>query len=157
MRPVLRLLPRTLALLAAGGALGAQAQVLAPDYALTAPSLPVAPELELHQPLLAWGPVRLAAAGAQNGSGLSFEAGQRWFARAAVGSTLAVEGMSLGGGYRFSDGGALSLHVTRQFGQESLGLAVRYDLRRAYLRFAYESPVRAGVPDALRLSAGVRF
>jgi hypothetical protein len=50
------------------------------------------------------------------------------------------------------------MHVTRQFGQERLGLAVRYDWDRAYLRLSYESPVRAiGAPDRLRFSAGMRF
>jgi hypothetical protein len=151
---------RRLAVLLAGAVLaaGAQAQVLSPNYALTVPSLLVEPEMAPESPLLAWGPVRLATAGSMSGHGLSLEAGQRWFARAGVGRSVATDVMSIGGGYRFRDGGALSMHVTRQIGEERLGLAVRYDLRRSYLRLAYESPVRSpGAPDSLRFSAGVRF
>jgi hypothetical protein len=106
----------------------------------------------------AWGPVRIAGAGALNGSGLSLEAGHKWFARAGLGRSLDTEAVSLGGGYRFRGGDAVSMHVTRQFGQERLGLAVRYDWDRSYLRLSYESPVRSqGVPDRLRFSAGMRF
>jgi hypothetical protein len=75
-----------------------------------------------------------------------------------VGRSLDTDVLSLGGGYRFNEGEALSMHVTRQLGQERLGLAVRYDWRRSYLRLSYESPVRSlGRPDLLRFSAGVRF
>ncbi|HVE52085.1 MAG TPA: hypothetical protein VNB23_01745 [Ramlibacter sp.] len=156
VRPFLRCLPWLLAGAVVAG--GAQAQALSPNYALTVPALLVEPELATHDPLLAWGPVRLAASGAVHGSGLSLEAGHRWFARVGVGRSLDTDVMSAGGGYRFADGSALSMHVTRQLGQERLGLAVRYDLQRSYLRLAYESPVRSmGAPDSLRFSAGVRF
>lgn len=136
----------------------AQAQVLSPNYALTAPALLVEPELAPAAPLVGWGPLRLDAGASAHGHGLSLEAGHRWFARAGIGRSLDVDAVSLGGGFRFADGGALSMHVTRQLGQERLGLAVRYDLPRSYLRLAYESPVRSlGQPDSLRFSAGVRF
>jgi hypothetical protein len=69
--------------------------------------------------------VQLSSAGYGNGRGLSLQAGQQWFARVGVGRSLDSEGVSLGGGYRFSDGQALSMLVTRQLGQERLGLAVR--------------------------------
>lgn len=147
----------------AGLALGAMtlqagAQVLSPNYTLTAPSLVTEPDVQAATPLAAWGPVRVSAGGWSSGNGLSLEAGHQWFARAGLGRSLDTEVASIGGGYRFAGGDAMSMHVTRQFGQERLGLAVRYDWERAYLRLSYESPVRSmGVPDRLRFSAGVRF
>lgn len=145
-------------LVVAAAASQAGAEVLSPNYTLTAPSLLADPELGSTQPVLALGAVRVAAAGSMNGSGLSLEAGHKWFARAGLGRSLDTEALSVGGGYRFRSGDALSMHVTRQFGQERLGLAVRYDWERAYLRLSYESPVRSlGAPDRLRFSAGVRF
>jgi hypothetical protein len=136
----------------------AGAQALSPNYTLTSPSVLADPELSPRAPLAAWGPVRLSAANSMNGNGLSLEAGHKWFARAGLGRSLDHEVASVGGGYRFAGGDALSMHVTRQFGQERLGLAVRYDWDRAYLRLSYESPVRAtGMPDRLRFSAGLRF
>lgn len=152
--------------LVAGALLGAlaaplQAQVLAPDYTLTAPSwllpppLPAEPDMA---PVLAMGPLRVGGAGTSSGNGLSLEAGEKWFARAGLGRSLENDQMSLGGGFRFAGGDALSMHVTRQLGQERLGLAVRYDWQRSYLRFAYEQPLRTpGASDRLRFSAGVRF
>ena len=94
-----------------------------------------------------------------DGTGLSLEAGRNWFARVDVGRSLeSSDVVSIGGGYRFEAGDALSMHVTRQLGQERLGLAVRYDWQRSYLRLSYEAPDRAfGLPDRLRFSAGVRF
>lgn len=159
MRPVFLRPSRPLLLLAALACCpGAQAQLLSPNYALTVPSVLVEPELAPVAPLLGWGPLRLEAGASSHGHGLSLEAGRRWFARAGIGRTLDTDAVSVGGGYRFADGGALSMHVTRQLGQERLGLAVRYDLQRSYLRLAYESPVRSpGQPDSLRFSAGVRF
>jgi hypothetical protein len=152
--------------LVAGALLGAAAQGgaqapshrVTPNYALTAPSLLAEPELPGRLPLASVGPMRLAAARSSTGSGLSLEAGENWFARAGVGRSLDDQVVSFGGGYRFLDGESLSVHVTRQLGQERLGLAVRYDWRRSYLRLSYESPVRAlNEPDRLRFSAGVRF
>jgi len=147
-------------LIAAGvlafASLAASAQGVAPSYALTAPLID--PELSPRVPLMAIGPVWLSAASSTTGNGLSLQAGQRWFARVGVGRSLEADVMSLGGGYRFSDGNTLSMHVTRQLGQESLGLAVRYDWSSSYLRLSYESPSRPlNRPDMLRFSAGVRF
>ena len=136
----------------------AGAQALSPNYTLTSPAVLAEPELSPRTPLAAWGPVRLSGAGSINGSGLSLEAGHKWFARAGIGRSLDLDVASVGGGYRFAGGDAVSMHVTRQFGQERLGLAVRYDWDRAYLRLSYEAPVRAtGLPDRLRFSAGMRF
>lgn len=158
MRPILqrRLRPFLLLAALACGA-GAQAQALSPIYALTVPALPLEEPAPVA-PLVGWGALRLDAAATSHRHGLSLEAGRRWFARAGIGRSIDADGLSLGGGYRFADGGALSMHVTRQLGQERLGLAVRYDLRHSYLRLAYESPLRAaGQPDSLRFSAGLRF
>lgn len=148
------------------GALAAPvaAQLVAPDYGLTAPAwlLPTAtlgdPELSPRFPVAAWGPLRLAKFGASTGSGLSLEAGEKWFARAGLGRSLDSNVVSVGGGYRFPWGDALSMHLTRQVGQERLGLAVRYDWHWSYLRLAYEQTPRATPgPADLRFSAGLRF
>ena len=155
----LPLLPRlaVAAVLACGcGAL--QAQSLSANYRLTAPSLLAEPEVMPISPLAAWGPVRLSGARSGTGSGLSLEAGENWFARAGLGSSLEGDALSLGAGYRFIGGDALSMSVTRQLGQERLGLAVRYDWRQTYLRLSYDQPLRTpGAVDRLRFSAGVRF
>jgi hypothetical protein len=155
--------------LAAGMLLGALAapvgaQLVAPDYGLTAPTWLLAqppwsdPEMAPRLPVAAWGPVRMAASGSSNGNGLSLEAGEKWFARAGLGRSLDNGMLSVGGGYRFAGGDALSMQVMRQLGQERLGLAVRYDWQRSYLRLSYEQPLRttAGSAD-LRFSAGMRF
>jgi hypothetical protein len=142
------------ALVAAAG--GSSAQVVAPSYSLTAPLLD--PEVTPRLPLMLAGPVQLAAATSTTGSGLSLQAGHRWFARVGVGRSLETDVVSVGGGYTFRDGDALSMHVTRQLGQERLGLAVRYDWTSTYLRLAYETqPHTLSGTDRLRFSAGMRF
>lgn len=140
----------------AGSCAFAAAQGISADYGLTAPLQD--PELSPRIDLLAAGPLRLSTAASTTGGGLSLQAGERWFARVGVGRSLAADVMSIGGGYRFGDGDSVSMHVTRQLGQERLGLALRYDRAQAYLRLSYEAPLRAmsGV-DTLRFSAGVRF
>ena len=142
----------------AAAASGAGAQGVSPNYALTSPAPLTDPEMSPRVPLFAMGPVRLAAASSTTGNGLSLQAGQQWFARVGVGRTLDSDVASVGGGYRFLDGESVSMHVTRQLGQERLGLAVRYDWSRSYMRLSYEAPLRSmhGV-DTLRFSAGVRF
>jgi hypothetical protein len=141
-----------------GAAVPAAAQVLAPDYALTAPAWQSEPELLPRLPVATWGPMRLSIAGSDSGSGLSVEAGESWFARAGIGRSLDNEVVSLGAGYRFGGGDALSLQVTRQLAQDRLGLALRYDWRWSYLRLSYDQPLRTpGPPDRLRFSAGMRF
>ena len=159
MRLTHRFLPRALAaglVLAAAGV--AHAQPVVANYELTVPSLLAIPEFTPEHPLFQAGVVRLAGARSSDGNGLSLEAGRSWFARVGVGRSLESDVVSLGGGYRFGSGDALSMHVTRQLGQERLGLAVRYDWRRSYLRLSYDTPDRAfGLPDRLRFLAGVRF
>jgi hypothetical protein len=136
----------------------AHAQPVSANYELTAPSLLSVPEFTPEHPVFEAGPVRLAGARSSDGNGLSLEAGRSWFARVGVGRSLASDVVSVGGGYRFRTGDALSMHVTRQLGQERLGLAVRYDWQRSYLRLSYDTPDRAfGLPDRLRFLAGVRF
>jgi hypothetical protein len=150
--------------LLAAGALAAlplvgAAQGISPNYALTSPAALADPELAPRAPLFSLGPVRIAAGSSGTGSGLSLEAGQQWFARVGVGRSLESDRVTLGGGYQFVNGQALSMDVTRQLGQERLGLAVRYDWSRSYLRLSYDAPTRPWVPgsDTLRFSAGVRF
>jgi hypothetical protein len=134
------------------------AQSFGANYTLTAPSLFAEPEVVPISPLAVWGPVRLSGARSGSGSGLSLEAGENWFARAGLGRSLEGDALSVGGGYRFIGGDALSMTVTRQLGQERLGLAVRYDWRQTYLRLSYDQPLRTpGAVDRLRFSAGVRF
>ena len=50
------------------------------------------------------------------------------------------------------------MHVTRQLGQDRLGLAVRYDWQHSYMRLSYDTPMRpAAGAEMLRFSAGMRF
>jgi hypothetical protein len=162
MRSASRLLPplsrlAAAAVVACGGGF-AQAQALTPNYTLTTPALLAEPEVVPVSPLGVWGPVRLSGARSGTGNGLSLEAGENWFARAGLGRSLEGDALSLGAGYRFTSGDALSMSVTRQLGQERLGLAVRYDWRQAWLRLSYDQPLRTpGAADRLRFSAGVRF
>lgn len=145
------------ALVAAAG--GSSAQGVAPSYSLTSPG-PVldTEEVTPRLALMNAGPLQLATATSATGNGLSLQAGHRWFARVGVGRSLETDVVSVGGGYTFRDGDALSMHVTRQLGQERLGLAVRYDWARTYLRLAYETPTHVlNGSDRLRFSAGVRF
>jgi hypothetical protein len=163
MRPALQISRTAARLLLAGVLAGAPllpaaAQVVSADYGLTTPAWLAEPELTPRAPLASIGPVRLLAAGSPSGSGLSLEAGEKWFARAGIGRSLDTDVLSVGGGYRFPGGRALSMHVTRQLGQDGLGLAVRYDWRWSYLRFSYDQPPRSQhEADRLRFSAGVRF
>lgn len=150
------------ALLAASllGATAAGAQELTPNYTLNRPTwrAPGDPDLAPRLGLVSMAGLQLSAASSDTGAGLSLEAGAQWFARFNVGRSLDSDTISVGGGYRFGDGQALSMHVTRQLGQERLGLAVRYDWTRTYLRFAYDPRGNAtGTPDMLRFQAGMRF
>ena len=156
-------------LLAAGVLLAAlsapvHAQLVAPDYALTAPSwrLPTSnwsdADAMPRQTVAPLGAVRVGAAGSSYGSGLSVEAGEKWFARAGLGRSLDMGTMTVGGGYRFAGGDALSMQVMRLVNQDRLGLALRYDWQRSYLRLSYEQPMRTTPGSAdLRFQAGMRF
>ncbi len=102
-----------------------------------------------------------------SGAGLSVAAGQNWFAQVAVGRSLqtgpvisglnANDAMSIAGGYRWSDGQSLSLQVTSGRGADRLGLAVRYDWPRYFVRLSYDSRLNLLPQDSLRFSAGMRF
>jgi hypothetical protein len=112
------------------------------------------------------GPVRVAPAfslGA-DGAGLSLEAGRNWFGRMLVGRSLDSDQVSVGGGYRWGDGQAVSMqlswgrnHERLALSQERLGLSVRYDLPRYFLRVGYDPRAGGSTQDMLRFSAGVRF
>ena len=108
------------------------------------------------------------AAGAAQGAGLSLEAGQSWYARFGMGRGVArvagiglhgetVDLLSVGGGYRWSDGQSLSLQLLRGNRQQRLGLAVSYDWPSYFLRMDYDTGVNLINQDSLRFSAGVRF
>lgn len=121
--------------------------------ALCAPSVGAAQGFAANYSL----PLRVTAPA----SGLSLEAGERWFARVGVGSSLVdQERLSIGGGYRFGGGDTLSVQVVRGLGQDRMGLAVRYDwVNNYYLRVSYDrrfSDSLTPSPD-LRFSAGIRF
>ena len=148
-----------LSLVAAGAAVPAWAQLGSPNYSLTRPVWAPAEEVSPTSPLVNLGGFQLSSASALGGgAGLSLQAGQQWFARVGLGRSVDSDVMSLGGGYQFQDGQALSMHVTRQLGQDRLGLAVRYDWTRSYLRLSYDAPLRqTGGADMLRFSAGMRF
>ncbi len=102
-----------------------------------------------------------------SGAGLSLDAGRNWFAQVAVGRSLqqgsypfgmaASDEVRVSGGYRWGDGQALSLQVTGGSRSERLGLAVRYDWPRYFVRLSYDSGLNPLPQDKLRFSAGVRF
>lgn len=102
-----------------------------------------------------------------SGAGLSLDAGRSWFAQVAVGRSLqhgnypfgmaASDEVRVSGGYRWGDGQALSLQVTGGSHSQRLGLAVRYDWPRYFVRLSYDSGLNPLPQDNLRFSAGVRF
>ena len=102
-----------------------------------------------------------------SGAGLSLAAGRNWFAQVAVGRGLqqpvslsganAGDALSIGGGYRWGDGQSMSLQVTGGHGADRLGLSVRYDWPRYFVRLSYDSRINPLPADTLRFSAGVRF
>ena len=163
-----------LPLLAAGALscpVGASAQAFTADYGLAASSAPAAESLSPHGAgQFSLGAVRLAPAlqaDAQfSGAGLSVTAGRNWFAQVAVGRSLqrsvtlgdaSSDAMSVGGGYRWSNGRSLSLQLTGSRGTDRLGLSVRYDWPRYFLRLSYDSRLDLVPVETLRFSAGMRF
>jgi hypothetical protein len=110
----------------------------------------VSANYELARPATAWGT-------GQPAIGLSVQAGQPWFGRVGLERGLHTEQWAVGAGYRWTDGQSLLLQVTRGRGPEGLGLAVRYDWPRYYLRLSYDPRLGEGSQDMLRFSAGVRF
>lgn len=107
-----------------------------------------------------------AFAGEPAAVGLSLAAGRNWFAHVSVGSSLqhawsqhgAIpnDALRVGGGYRWSDGQSLSMHVTGR-SAERLGLSVSYDWPRYYVRLSYDPGLNPVPHDRLRFSAGMRF
>lgn len=138
----------------------AQTRVFAPSYELTRPAASAAGDGDLQPsgPAFAIGALRLApAASGNSGAGLSLEASQQqWFGRVAVGRTVELDMLSLGGGYRWRDGQSLSMQLTHSR-QEGLGLSMRYDWPRYYLRLSYDPRPANAASDTLRFSAGIRF
>jgi hypothetical protein len=100
-----------------------------------------------------------------SGAGLSVTAGKNWFAQVAVGRSLqqasplpgsSADALSIAGGYRWSNGQALSLQVTGSRG-DRLGLSVSYDWPRYFVRLSYDSRFDLRPVETLRFSAGMKF
>ena len=155
-------------LLLAAGAAPCLAQVLlaqafSADYELTRPATAASAasdsDLMPRGRALAFGSVRVSSAyaHASSGAGLSLEAGQQWFGRLTVGRSLEQNQVSVGGGYRWRDGQSVSMQLTRGTSSERLGLAMRYDWPRYYLRVGYDFRAGDGAVDILKFSAGIRF
>ena len=160
MRFALRLLASLPLAAALACPLTAGAQGFSANYELTRPHAAPVPEREFAPgtSLFAVGPVRMATAyGGGSGGGLSFEAGESWFARVGLGRSLDNDLLSVGGGYRWRDGHAVSMQLLRSRGQDRVGLAVRYDWARYYMRLSYDPRWGDAAPDMLRFSAGMRF
>jgi len=157
------LAPNLTWLLLAAGALPclAQAQSFSANYELTRPAVAAADaDLLPRAGGLQLGPVRMAAAFSPSdaaGGGLSLEAGKHWFGRFTVGRSLEIDMLSLGAGYRWRAGESVSLQLSRGRGQDRLGLAVRYDWPRYFVRFGFDPKPYDGAQDMLRFSAGMRF
>ena len=167
MRSLARLLPAWLLLAAGALPCLAQAEGFSANYELTRP-VPAVSDADLlpQGRAFALGPVRMAPAFATGatGAGLSLEAGRHWFGRMTVGRSLDTDLVAVGGGYRWRDGEAVSMQLSwgrsqERLGlaQDRLGLALRYDWPRYYLRLGYDPRVGGSTQDTLRFSAGVRF
>ncbi len=147
---------------------GALAQAFAADYALAPPG-----GLPVHRGSSLQGARGLLIAPAVQGdsrflgAGLSVATGQNWFAKVAVGRSLATgltagatpsrEALSIAGGYRWIDGQALSLQVTGARGGNRLGLSVSYDWPRYFVRMSWDSGLNPTPQEKVRFSAGMRF
>ncbi len=147
---------------------GAFAQAFAADYGLAPPAGLAAQRgfaLERGLGLL----VAPAVQGDARfiGAGLSVAAGQHWFAQVAVGRSLATgpalgappfhDALSVAGGYRWTDGQALSLQLTGTRGGNRLGLSVSYDWPRYFVRMSWDSGLNPVLQEKVRFSAGMRF
>ena len=165
---------RPLVLLAAlAWPLASGAQTFSADYALTrAGALQGEPDARISTAPLQLGSVRfgpaLQADAKYTGVGLSMEVGRNWFGEVGVGRSLqpshGVPGgptsedvLKVSGGYRWSDGEALSLQLSRSKGGDRLGLSVSYVWPRYFVRLSYDPGLNLTPADVLRFSAGVRF
>lgn len=153
--------------------LGAGAQTFSADYALTrAGALTGEPDARVSPAPLQLGAVRfgptLQADGKFSGAGLSVDVGRNWFGQVGVGRSLqpnpnmpggsaSEDVLRVGGGYRWSDGQALSLQLSRIRGADRLGLSVGYDWPRYFVRLSYDPGLNLTPADVLRFSAGLRF
>jgi hypothetical protein len=158
MRPILRTV-HWLLLAAAAVPCVAAAQSFEANYELTRPAAADTDLLPLAGGLR-FGTVRVTSAfspSAAAGGGLSLETGKHWFGRFTVGRSVETDIVAIGGGYRWRDGESVSLQLSRGRGQDRLGLAVRYDWPRYYLRFGFDPKPFEGAQDMLRFSAGMRF
>lgn len=149
----------------------ARAQAFSADYDISRPVAPAADPAAGGRAVFGLGNVHIGAAlqadAEFSGAGLSLAAGRNWFAQVSVGRSLQqVNGLTgstpndalrIGGGYRWSDGQTLSLHVTGNRGPERLGLSVSYDWPRYFVRLSYDPGLNPLPQDRLRFSAGVRF
>lgn len=149
----------------------AGAQAFSADYDLSRAAAAPAADPEVDRSSFGFSGVHIGAAlqadGEFSGAGLSLAAGRNWFAQVSVGRSLqqanilsgavAGEALRIGGGYRWSDGQSLSLHVTGGRGPERLGLSVSYDWPRYFVRLSYDPGLNPVMQDKLRFSAGVRF
>jgi hypothetical protein len=117
------------------------------------------------QPLLKFGPAH-SLGGDFPGVGLSMQAGRNWFGQAglaqgpvsALTPSLSNDIVNVAGGYRWGNGQALSLQLSRGRGAgQRLGLALNYDWPHYFVRFSYDQGLNLAPQDSLRFSAGVRF
>jgi hypothetical protein len=147
------------------------AQAFSADYDLSRAAAPAADTAADRSAPFGLGNLHLGAAWQADaefsGAGLSLAAGRNWFAQVSVGRSLQQanglpgampnDALRIGGGYRWSDGQSLSLHVTSGRGPERLGLSVSYDWPRYFVRLSYDAGLTPVPQDRLRFSAGVRF
>ena len=149
----------------------AEAQAFSADYDISRAVAPAADAVSDRPHAFGLGNLHIGAAlqsdAEFSGAGLSLAAGRNWFAQVAVGRSLQHssglpgsmqnDALKIGGGYRWSDGQSLSLHVTGGRGPERLGLSVSYDWPRYFVRLSYDPGLNPVPLDRLRFSAGVRF
>ena len=136
-----------------------QAQGFSADYDIARFSSPDT------QPLVKLAPAH-ALGGDFPGAGLSMQAGRNWFGQIGLAQgpvstltpALANDIVNMAGGYRWSNGQALSLQLSRGRGQgQRLGLALNYDWPHYFVRFSYDQGLTLAPQGSLRFSAGVRF
>lgn len=146
----------------------AGAQAFSADYDISRAVIPGAESAAERSSAFSLGNVHIGAAfqadPAFSGAGLSLEAGRNWFAQVSIGRSIqqapglpSNDAVRIGGGYRWSDGQSLSLHLTSGRGPDRLGLSVSYDWPRYFVRLGYDGVLTPAQQDKLRFSAGVRF
>jgi hypothetical protein len=118
----------------------------------TAPSVRIAPAFSLG--------------GDASGAGLSMQAGRNWFGQVELAQVHAAallppatnDIVNIAGGYRWGNGRALSLELSRgRSSGQRLGLAVNYDWPHYFVRLSFDQGLNLAPQDSLRFSAGVRF